>query len=145
MVHNTRRLFCKLTYLVRILIAVTLKALLDEVTSLDTGACPDLIKRKFLLTILKDSVLWMDALQLQTACHEVVDIEVIVPLLVWIGDECVRAWFEIVEKFAVHVFLRACHIVGCIRAIFPTEQKADFKHSRQIAIITNDTVNDLIH
>lgn len=126
------------------MIGVTSIALLTVTTLFDRGAGPNLINKDFLPSAWKESDKSIKSPQWQAASGKVVNIEVIVPLSIRIGDLHVRASRRIVENPAVDVLLEALFIDQCIHRIFTTERKIVPWQLRPVATIWTRMATNMI-
>lgn len=87
------------------------------------GASPNLIKKEFLPPRWNESFKLIKSFVLRTVNRKVLNIEVIVPFFLYIGDGCVRAWFGDVKNLAVDLLLGWSFIYRCLHMIFVTKRK----------------------
>lgn len=109
---------------------------------LDTGAGPKWVNKVFFLCCLKESIKPIRAPQFQTANHEVVNVEKLVPLFVEIGNLRLRTMFEIVENLGFDEWMRTSFIDWRIHGIYTTERKGDVGYPRAVAIVRQRRISN---
>lgn len=127
--------FCKLFYCIQISNGYPTNTSLTVAILLNTGASPSLINLDLLLSTWKDSVKSIKALQLQAASSKIVNQEVVVLVLICVGDLQVPTWFGIVKNFVVNVFLRTSFFNKCVREILPLQKKSSLGIECQVPLL----------
>lgn len=108
------------THCIQKSIGVTSSTLLTPARSLNTGTCPGLVKNVVPLP-------WNGSVDLRPTISNSkprkLKLHGLKPLILRIGNLCVRAWIVIVEILAADLLLDIACTDSCIRAIFHVNKK----------------------
>jgi len=137
-------LFSGTNYKVNVSIGQQKSTLLPTEAVLDTGACPNLIDKRYIPLKWRHAIRPQEVSRLRGANNTTLVVEGVILLHVRVGDLCVKVWFGVVPVLVTKVLLGTTYINRFVRGIFPPEQQVVPFHSRPIPLLKPPTASVLL-